>query len=306
MWNKPSLYSFQESLPHLPLPKVKDTMTRYLRSVRPLLDDVNYERVKKQAKEFESGISKKLQRYLILKTWWAPNYVSDWWEEYVYLRGRSPLMINSNIYGSDCFKLPCYNQTARAATLTYIMLQFRRKLERQDMKPIMAQGLVPLCSMQYERMYNTSRIPGIECDKIMHCEESHHIAVLHKGCYYKMIIYQNGRLLNACELQYQYEQILKKSTTTSHGEEYLAALTAWNRTKWAQTRDKYFATGVNKTSLDVIEKSAFFITLVDEAFEYDTPSKYDYYVNQCMHGKGNDRWFDKSFQMAFGTNGRVS
>jgi len=25
--------------------------------------------------------------------------VSDWWEEYVYLSGRSPIMINSNYYG---------------------------------------------------------------------------------------------------------------------------------------------------------------------------------------------------------------
>lgn len=24
--------------------------------------------------------------------------VSDWWEEYVYLRGRSPIMVNSNYY----------------------------------------------------------------------------------------------------------------------------------------------------------------------------------------------------------------
>ena len=25
--------------------------------------------------------------------------VTDWWEEYVYLRGRSPIMVNSNFYG---------------------------------------------------------------------------------------------------------------------------------------------------------------------------------------------------------------
>lgn len=25
--------------------------------------------------------------------------VSDWWEEYVYLRSRSPIMVNSNYYG---------------------------------------------------------------------------------------------------------------------------------------------------------------------------------------------------------------
>ena len=29
--------------------------------------------------------------------------VSDWWEEYVYLRGRAPLMVNSNYYGIVSF-----------------------------------------------------------------------------------------------------------------------------------------------------------------------------------------------------------
>ena len=87
----------------------------------------------KLVKEFQDGIGNKLQRYLILKSWWAANYVShyynyfrfkyfvnviniyiygmfkfldkfdlkvsDWWEEYVYLRGRSPIMVNSNYYG---------------------------------------------------------------------------------------------------------------------------------------------------------------------------------------------------------------
>lgn len=51
-------------------------------------------RLEKLAKEFNQGIGNKLQRYLVLKTWWATNYVSDWWEEYVYLRGRSPIMVN--------------------------------------------------------------------------------------------------------------------------------------------------------------------------------------------------------------------
>ena len=39
-----------------------------------------------------------MQRYLVLKSWWASNYVTDWWEQYVYLSGRSSIMINSNYY----------------------------------------------------------------------------------------------------------------------------------------------------------------------------------------------------------------
>ena len=90
------------------------------------------------ARDFEQTLGPRLQWYLKLKSWWAPNYVSDpykgqrgrpppgcavlsmacpsmclfnslsstpplaqvsdWWEEYVYLRGRGPLMVNSNYY----------------------------------------------------------------------------------------------------------------------------------------------------------------------------------------------------------------
>lgn len=136
-WNKPGLYSFQGSLPRLPLPSVSATTKRYLRSVRPLLDDEKYSRMERLAHEFENSIGKKLQWYLILKSWWSTNYVSDWWEEYVYLRGRSPLMINSNFYGTDAiFMELTKNQAARAANVVYLLLCFRRSIERQELQPV--------------------------------------------------------------------------------------------------------------------------------------------------------------------------
>lgn len=309
MWNTPGLYSFQSSLPRLPLPKVKDTMTRYLRSVRPLLDDATYERVANEAQVFDEGIGKKLQRYLMLKSWWSTNYVSDWWEEYVYLRGRSPLMVNSNFYGVDAiFAHPTKNQAARAASVCHLLLQFRRVVDRQELEPIMVQGLVPLCSWQYERIFNTVRVPGVEADKIVHYKDSNHIVVLHKGCYYKMIIYNKGRLLKPCELQYQIEEILNAKATPNDGEEYLASLTAWDRTKWANAREKYFAKGVNKASLFLMESSAFVLSLDDEPFDFDIaqPDKLDQFGRKLLHGKGCDRWFDKSFTLCVASNGRVS
>lgn len=72
-WNPPSLYSFQGSLPVLPVPSVHDTMERYLLSVRPLLDDTNFKRMEHLANEFETTIAPKLQKYLILKSWWTAN-----------------------------------------------------------------------------------------------------------------------------------------------------------------------------------------------------------------------------------------
>uniref|UniRef100_A0A182WA64 carnitine O-palmitoyltransferase n=1 Tax=Anopheles minimus TaxID=112268 RepID=A0A182WA64_9DIPT len=308
-WNKPGLYSFQGSLPRLPLPSVQDTMTRYLRSVRPLLDDSNYNRMERLAKEFQLGISTKLQRYLFLKSWWSTNYVSDWWEEYVYLRGRGALMVNSNFYGIDAiFMHPTKVQSARAASVVNLLLQFRRTVERQELEPILVQGLVPLCSWQYERIFNTVRAPGVETDKIIHYQDSNHIVVLYRGCYYKVIIYHNGRILRPCELQIQIEYILQQGAEKPQpGEEMLASLTAGDRTKWAQIRQTVFAKGVNRTSLHTVESAAFVLSLDEKPFEFDLahPEKLDQFGRYLLHGNGHDRWFDKSFTVCVGSNGRI-
>lgn len=278
--------------------------------MRPLTDDSNYQRITIEAQEFQNGIGKKLQRYLLLKSWWASNYVSDWWEEFVYLRGRTPLMINSNYHSYDVFKLPSNDQTTRAASLIYEMLKWREKLEREETAPIMVQGLVPLCSNQYKRMYNTARVPGAECDKIEHYEDIEHIVVLCNGCYYKVIIQKGQRLYNANEIKVQLEHILQRNEVPSHGEKYLGSLTAWDRTSWARAREKYFSSGINKISLNVVESAAIFLVLHDEPFDYDSDTKsngaMEYYASQCMVGGICDRWFDKSFQLIVGTNGRVS
>lgn len=307
-WNKPRLYSFQGSLPRLPLPSLQNTIQRYMRSVRPLLDDDNFIRVQSLAQEFRDGIAVKLQRYLVLKSWWSSNYVSDWWEEYVYLRGRSPLMVNSNFYAMDALLMkPTDNQAARAATIIHLCLIFRRLIERQELEPIMVQGMVPLCSWQYERLFNTVRIPGEQTDKIVHYQDSSHVVVYHKGRYFKVIIHYRGKLLKPADIQSQIQSILDDISKPQVGEEHLACLTAGERTHWANTRNTIFSKGPNKASLLCIEKAAFAVTLDDVPYIFDPadPSKLDVYGRILLHGKGYDRWFDKSFTLCFGTNGRI-
>ncbi|KAK6627282.1 hypothetical protein RUM43_002865 [Polyplax serrata] len=307
-YGRPQLYSFQGSLPRLPLPSIHDTMQRYLRSVRPLLDDREYNKMVKLAAEFENGIGPKLQRYLTLKSWWSTNYVSDWWEEYVYLRGRTPLMVNSNFYGIDAImKHPTTRQAARGATIIHGLLQFRRIIDRQELEPILVQGLVPLCSWQYERVFNTTRVPGKESDKIVHYADSNHIVVYHKGRFFKVLIYHRNRLLNPCEIEIQLQQILDDKSPPVDGEEKIAALTAGDRSQWGLVRQNVFFKGPNRVALDIIEKSAFFVCLDDVPYVFDekNPSLMDQYGRILLHGKGYDRWFDKSFTLCIGTNAKI-
>jgi carnitine O-palmitoyltransferase 1, liver isoform len=104
------------------------------------------------------------------------------------------------------------------------------------------------------------------------------------------------------------EHILKENATPCVGEELVASLTAGNRTKWAQARQLYFARGVNKMTLYIIESAAFVLSLDEEPYEFDIkhPEKLDKYGQLLLHGNGHDRWFDKSFTLCIGKNGRVS
>lgn len=65
----------------------------------------------------------------------------------------------------------------------------------------------------------------------------------------------------------QLDQIIKDATLPDFGEEHLAALTAGERTLWAEAREKYFSTGVNRVSLEAIERAAFVLILDEESYE---------------------------------------
>ncbi|XP_069621599.1 carnitine O-palmitoyltransferase 1, muscle isoform [Ranitomeya imitator] len=305
---QPMLYSFQMSLPRLPVPRLGETIDRYLESVQPLLSKEKFNRMKELSEEFQKDLGRKLQKYLHLKSWWATNYVSDWWEEYIYLRGRGPIMVNSNYYAMDFLTVsPTTNQAARAGNAIHAMLMYRRKLERGLIPPVMALGIVPMCSYQMERMFNTTRIPGMETDHLQHLVESRHVCVYHKGRYYRLCLYDDRTLLSPRQLQTQIQRILDDPSPPQPGEEKLAALTAGDRAPWARARAQFFTHGVNRVSLSSIERGVFFVSLDSEegGFQESDKNSLSVYAKSLLHGNCYNRWFDKSFSLVVFSNGRL-
>uniref|UniRef100_A0A8C7F5L0 Carnitine O-palmitoyltransferase 1, liver isoform-like n=1 Tax=Oncorhynchus kisutch TaxID=8019 RepID=A0A8C7F5L0_ONCKI len=284
---QPLLYSYQGSLPNQPVPAVKDTVKRYLESVRPLTTPDEFERMASLATQFESSLGNRLQWYLKLKALWASNYVSDWWEEYIYLRGRSPIMVNSNYYGMDfLYVTPTPIQAARAGNTLHAFLMYRRKLNREELKPSRVPGtVIPLCAAQCERMFNTTRTPGEETGK--------------HTCRVQLIADSLRRvtLMNLSSAVFV-------PGCTCPPKQYILFL----RIPWAKARKEYFSLGVNKRSLDCIEKAAFFVTLDDDKqgmMGEDPAASLDRYAKSLLHGKCYDRWFDKSFSVVIYKNGKI-
>ncbi|XP_029780754.1 carnitine O-palmitoyltransferase 1, brain isoform isoform X2 [Suricata suricatta] len=303
----PMLFSYQRSLPRQPVPSVQDTVRKYLESVRPILSNEDFDWTSVLAQEFLRLQGSLLQWYLRLKSWWASNYVSDWWEEFVYLRSRHSLMVNSNYYMMDfLFVTPTPVQAARAGNAVHALLLYRHRLNRQEIPPTLLMGMRPLCSAQYEKIFNTTRIPGIQKDHIRHLRDSRHVAVFHRGRFFRVGTHSQSGLLSPRALEQQFQRILDDPSPACPQEEHLAALTAAPRDVWAQVRSSLKSRA--EDALEAVEGAAFFVSLDSEPAgltREDPKASLDAYAHALLAGSGHDRWFDKSFTLIVFSDGKL-
>ena len=210
-------YGFQRSLPHLPLPSIAHTCERYIESVRPVSTPEEFAHIQSLCDSFLENEGPGLQRQLYFRWLTTSNYVSAWWEQFVYLRNRSSLLINSNYYVLDPQVLPTTDQAFRAANLAHHMLRFKDMIEAETLQPLTIRGVVPVCMAQYSRLFSTVRVPRRECDELRHFPASRHIVVIRRGRFYCMEVYHNTasrkahQLYTAAELAHQFQVIMDRS-----------------------------------------------------------------------------------------------
>eukprot|EP00040_Diaphanoeca_grandis_P039330 m.258774 g.258774 ORF g.258774 m.258774 type:complete len:805 (-) comp37068_c0_seq1:58-2472(-) len=305
----PRLYSFSRLLPILPVPDLNSTVKKYMMSVKGLLSDEEYTKTETQAENFLANEGPQLQWYLKFKWLVSSNYISDWWEQYVYLSGRTSLMVNSNYYFLDYENNPTNNREARAAVVLREFLLYKHKVDNQDIEPFIIRDTVPLCMEQHRRMFATTRVPGRAEDTIVHLDlgKENHIVVLHKGFYYKLNCYSSDilsskTLLSAKVFEHRLNRIKEDATNRAASEKaqpLVSCLTSLNRTRWAELREDYLGSGLNKTTLAIVE-SALFLVVLDDLVPKDESTM----GTSLLAGVGN-RWYDKSFCLVAFANGRI-
>lgn len=309
-----TMLGHQSSLPTLPVPNVEDTVRRHLDSMRPLVDENEYQELETLAKEYVQTVAPKINRYLKLKSCFASNYVTDWWEKYVYLSGRSEIMIFSNYYVLGGLDHVYDVQSASCASSIHFILQFYFMLERETIPPLVMRGIIPMCMNQYERMFGTTRIPGEEVDSLRHTPGSRHIVFMRRGQYYSLdIVSKTGLRLTPKQLQAQIEWIMKHadrhasgSDSPSDGPQKLAAMTGNKRTVWHNFRKKHMGHGINRASLEIIDTAIFVVSLDHEQPQATKDvDELSMRGRSLFHGNGVNRWFDKSFTLVSFPNGRM-
>ncbi|XP_017769061.1 PREDICTED: carnitine O-palmitoyltransferase 2, mitochondrial [Nicrophorus vespilloides] len=314
---------FQKSLPRLPIPKLEETCARYLAAQKPILPDKVFDNTQATVKKFQETVGKHLQEQLINwdKTNKHTSYITEYWFD-MYLKDRKPIPINYNpvlVFQND--SRPEYNdQAVRTTNLLISSLRFYKSLKKQILDPEVfhmnpkksdTPAFKNICSMvpsavswyaaymfnaypldmsQYNKLFNTTRIPQMDKDKIV-SEPARHICVQYKGNFYTFdVLDESDNILPPGDIKAGIVNILNSDAKSA--EFPLGILTTMDRNKWAKSRNNLVNLG-NEQALKKIDSALFNICLDDDIIGDD---KYAL-VRSSLHGDGKNRWFDKTISL---------
>ena len=177
-FRKPTLFSYDEFLPHQPVPSLDSTVKRYLQSCRPVKTEAEMRELEKQAADFVANLGPTLQNNVEHDAWTEDNYlVADWTTKYLKYRNS---LLKLNFFGAGLLHPPSSKMTSRAAMMTSCYLHFCEAISSGTFEAPLLQRLIPICARQYRRFHSTSRLPAENVDELKTWPNSRHIAVNYK------------------------------------------------------------------------------------------------------------------------------
>uniref|UniRef100_H3CJU3 Carnitine palmitoyltransferase 2 n=1 Tax=Tetraodon nigroviridis TaxID=99883 RepID=H3CJU3_TETNG len=319
---------YQKSLPRrLPIPKLEDTMRRFLAAQRPLLSDVQFRRAEEIAQDFQNGVGRELHKELVTRDKLNnhTSYTSGPWLD-MYLKNRKSLLdVNVFVPLHQDPKTEYNQQLLRATNLTCSALRFMKTLRAGLLEPVFYSepsksnqhlfervirwvppslswygahmvNAYPLDMSQFHRISNSTRIPRRGRDELVTHEEGRHIVVMRKGNMYVFdVVDRDGNLLKPAEIQAHLKYILDDLTPAPAFP--IGVLSTENRDVWAHLRDKLVHCG-NADNLRTMESAVFCLCLDDAVPENQE--------NLRLMGNSCNRWLDKSFNFCISTSGEFS
>ncbi|XP_052287068.1 carnitine O-palmitoyltransferase 2, mitochondrial-like isoform X2 [Dreissena polymorpha] len=325
---------FQRSLPRLPIPKLEQTLDRYLKSQAVLMTESEWNTTKKLANDFAGSEGIALHNQLIQRDSQNKHtsYISEPWSD-MYLKDRRPVCLNHNpfITFTDDPNPKYMDQLIRATNMVVSSLRFMktfranllepdvyhlnpkesdtmkfRKFVRMLPKSISFYGAYwykafPLDMSQYPNLFNSTRIPRHGKDVLSLDEKAKHMLVLRNGHMYLFdAIDKDGNIVAPDVIMAHLKYIMDDPRLPNPNA--LGVLTTLNRDKWATIRTQLCNAGMfNEGYMKLVDSALFVLALDDHS--PDTPNAVS---RNFLHGDGTNRWFDKSFTLILTKDGKTA
>ncbi|XP_005801699.1 choline O-acetyltransferase [Xiphophorus maculatus] len=306
-----------DALPKLPLPSLSETLDTYLKCMKHLLTEEQFNKTQSIVKQFGApgGVGELLQSKLVERREKKANWVYDYWLNDMYLNNRLALPINSSpamVFPQQNFKAPI-DSLRFAAHLISGVLEYKTLLDARALPVDYARGQLsgkPLCMEQYYRLFTSYRLPGPDRDTLVAQESSvmpepEHIIVACKNQFFVLDVVINFQRLNERDLLTQLEKISKMAGSEDEPVPPTGLLTSDGRTEWAEARSVLMRESTNRDSLDMIERCLCLVCLDDAS---GTEQSDTTRATMMLHGggpskNGGNRWYDKPMQFIVGADG---
>uniref|UniRef100_A0A671NH95 Choline O-acetyltransferase n=1 Tax=Sinocyclocheilus anshuiensis TaxID=1608454 RepID=A0A671NH95_9TELE len=279
----------------LPVPDLQHTLDAYLRSVKHLASEKQFQKTKAIVETFgkHGGVGERLQKLLLEKREKTENWVFDFWLEDMYLKNRLALPVNS----SPALVFP--KQSFRDIKESLTMLVDVARGQKADM---------PLCMDQYKRLFSAYRRAGLEQDTLITADstsDTGHVIVACKNQFFVLNLMEGSCKLNEADVQAQLEWIYEQTLSAEQKQPAVGLLTAEDRTDWARARDQLLKDPVNRESVELMERCVCVVCLDDPAgLEPSDANRAALVLHGGGHYKnGANRWYDKPLQFVIGADG---
>ena len=283
-------FKYQKSLPSLPVPKLEDTLERFLKKASPLISKEELEKAKESVERFKSGSGKSLQEELEKRAEelrGKGSYVEEFWYN-GYLAPKESVVLNLNpFFVLEDDPTPARNeQIKRGASLLFSAVRFVWKLWNEELVPDTWRK-TPLDMSQYCRLFGSCRIPKKGDDEHVTFPKSRcrHVVVVAESQFFCFDVLDEDGNISVSEKSLR--QVLSAILDDASSEDRLCSaqsavgvFTTCKRSEWALRRTQLAEISRNNaTALETID-TAMFVMCLDNT----SPSSVEALAANALHG----------------------
>lgn len=308
---KGGTFSQQKSLPDLVVPELKETVSKYLFSVKPFCrTPAEFARQELLCKELLEKTGPQLQARLVEYARGKRNWISDFWDLQGYLEVNDPVSPYVSYFFCHA-PLPTSHKgidkdpLLKATAIITAVSKFIEIIKDEALPPEVIKG-TPFCMNGFQLMFNSSRVPGPaggnRDNYVFHSiYENDFIVVGYRGNFYKVYTHDDeSKPYGAHEIWQQLYAVINELSVKEQelANAGIGTLTTLHRDEWRFAYAELVKNPLSKDSLETIHKAAYFLALDDV-----TPVTLEEKSRNSWHGDGYNRFFDKFLQFFVVRNG---
>ncbi len=320
------LYENQKTLPELPVPTLKETITRFIPSALPLCESKKERELLLWACDTFEEQAKDLQLRLLQRKedWSNSSWLQKWWNQ-GYLHVRDPVAVHVSYILSidDDPTIPSQEKLdnddgkyfgatspgiLRGAAAMIAAAKARKRICSGKL-PCDKVGIKPLCSAGYKYLFNACRVPrkGSDVVRIYDPSVLKHCIVACKGYFFAVDFVDDQA--NPLALQDLIKKLVKCKEMAQKQESLdipkaIGWLSGCNRDDWASSLDELTQHESFREAMKVLESGAFVLCLDDT-----TPATKSEASETFWNGQGAlgcNRFFDKSVNIIVNDLGQAA